>query len=124
MEFKTRRIMATMLLLVAIFGMVMSFSESVSCAGELPGAHESVGISHDHETQQVHCNNSASDPSRSTDGHTCLDDCCCPCHAPLLNISVVISNSQPFTYLSPVEKTLYIPEVYLSLFVPPDSSTA
>jgi hypothetical protein len=123
MKLRPRRIMATMLLLVAIFGMVMSFSESVSCADEPPDAHKLVSISHDHETQQVHSNNVPSGPSHSTDDHTCLDDCGCPCHAPLLNVSVVISNSQPFTYLFPVEKTLYIPEVYLSLFVPPDSST-
>ena len=125
MKFEPRRIIAMLLLFVAISGIVMSLSESVLCAGELPGAHETVNISHDHDTQQMHGNKAHSDPSRSqsTDDHSCLDDCGCPCHAPLLNVSVEISNSRPFTYLYHYEKTSYIQEVYLSLFVPPDSST-
>ncbi|MDD2365402.1 MAG: hypothetical protein PHN84_04495 [Desulfuromonadaceae bacterium] len=120
MKFEPRRITAILLLFVAISVIVMSLSESLICAGERPGAHEVLGISYDYDTQTPVPHDPSS--SQSTDDHICLDGCGCPCHAPLINVSVVIRNSQPYTYLFSVEKACYIPEVYLSLFVPPDSS--
>lgn len=123
MKFEPRRIIAMLLLFVTVTGLVMSFSESLLCAGELPGAHETVSISHDHETQQFHGSNpSAPSHSNSTNDHSCLDDCGCPCNAPLLSIPATLSASRSFTSLFHAELNRHIPEVYLSLFVPPDSA--
>jgi hypothetical protein len=113
-----------LLLFVAITGIVMTFSESVLCAGELPSAHGTVNISLNHETQQIHINKVQSDSSQSqsTDDHSCLDECGCPCHAPLLSMPATLSTSRSYTSLLHAELTKHIPEVYLSLFVPPDSA--
>jgi hypothetical protein len=122
----TRRIKALLLLLIAITGMVMTFGESVVCAGELPGAHETAVSMHGHDSQQVHdsrCPNAPSQP-HSSDDHVCVDDCGCPCHAPLLSSPITLTYSLSFTYLHNAVQTQYIPEVYLSLFVPPDSANA
>lgn len=123
MKFQPRRIMAMLMLFVAITGIVMSLSESVLCAGELPDVHETASISHDHETQQFHGSNpSAPSQSNSTNDHLCFGDCGCPCHAPLLSIPEKLSTLQSITPLFHAELTKHIPEVYLSLFVPPDSA--
>ena len=126
MHLETRRIKALLLLLIAISGLVMSFGESVVCAGELPGAHETAVSMHGHDAQQVHDSNCPDNPSRShpSDDHVCVDDCGCPCHAPLLSSAITLSYAHTFTYLFHAELTRHIPEVYLSLFVPPDSSIA
>lgn len=124
MKSKSRRIIAMLLLFVAVTGIVISFSESVLCAGELPGAHETVNISNDHKTQQVHGSSLPSDSpqSHSTNDHSCLGDCGCPCHAPLLSLPATLSISRSSTPLFHAELIKHIPEVYFSLFVPPDSS--
>ena len=124
MKFQPRHIIALFLLFVTISGIVTSLSESVLCAGDLPGAHETVNISHAHDTRQIHDGNVPAEPlqSHSPDDHSCLGDCGCPCQAPLLNVSITLGSSRPFTFLSHYEKARFIPEVYLSLFVPPDSS--
>jgi hypothetical protein len=121
-----RRIIALLLLFVTLTGLVMSFGESVVCAGEFPGTHEKVVSMHGHDSQQVHDTACPSSPSQShsPNDHVCIDDCGCPCHAPLLSSSVTLTHSLSFTYLFHAELTRHIPEVYLSLFVPPDSATA
>jgi hypothetical protein len=114
-----------LLLLVTITGIVMSFTESVLCAGELPGAHTEK-VSNAHNEQQIQGNMVSSDPSQPqpTNDHTCLGDCGCPCNAPLLSwSSLSLVNSHQLTVVYHPERNPYIPEVYLSLFVPPDSST-
>jgi len=126
MHLDIRRIKAVLLLFITITGLVASFGESVVCAGERPGAHETaVSIQgHDaHQTAESACPGDPS-PSHSPDDHICVNDCGCPCHAPLLSSSVTLTHAHSFTYLFQAELTRHIPEVYLSLFVPPDSATA
>ncbi len=111
------------LLTVTFVGIAMSAGESILCAGELPGAHGTAGTGlHDCSADPANgtASSPASHPMPSTDDHSCLDDCGCPCHALLVNVLVKISNSQLFTYLCSVDKNDYLPEVYLSLVVPPD----
>ena len=124
MKFELRRIIAILLLFVTINGLGISVAESIVCAGELPGDHESVNISYNHNTQQVHDSTCPSAPSQSnsTDDHYCFDDCDCPCNAPLPSRLITHSISRLFTPLVHTEQTRNIPEVYLSLFVPPDST--
>jgi len=126
MNLETRRIKAVLLLFIAITGLVMAFGDSIVCAGELPGAHETAVSMHGHDAHQTDgsaCPGDSS-PSHSPDDHVCVNDCGCPCHAPLLSSSVTLTHSDSFTYLFHAELTRHIPEVYLSLFVPPDSATA
>jgi hypothetical protein len=120
MKFELRRIIATLLLFVTITGLVMSISESIVCAGELPGAHETVNISHDQDAPQIHGNIYPS--SSTTDDHFCFDNCGCPCNAPLLSRSITHSASRLLTPLVHAEQAKHAPEVYFSLFVPPDST--
>jgi hypothetical protein len=121
----SRRIPALLLLFVTISGILMSFGENVLCAGELPGVHETAAISHEHDLSQIHESNCpcAPSPSPTSDDHFCIGDCGCPCQAPLSSTALTFSYSRTFTYLYPAEITRLIPEVYLSLFVPPDSAT-
>lgn len=125
MKFKSRRILALLLLFVTISGLVVSFGENVLCAGELPGAHETANASHEHDTAQTHDSDcpGAPSPAHSPSDHFCVGDCGCPCQAPLSQPPMVVKHSPSFTYLYHTELTRYIPEVYLSLFVPPDSAT-
>ena len=126
MKYESRRIIALLLLFVAISGIVMSFSEDVLCAGELPGAHEAANTSHEHDTAQIsNCNCCPSAPSSShtSSDHLCIGDCNCPCHAPLPSTTVSFSFSQAFSFLYHAEPFRYIPKVYISLFIPPDAAT-
>lgn len=124
MKFEIRRILAVMLLFVALTGLVLTFSENVLCAGELPGAHETT-ISHEQKSQQAQDSMCPCAPSQSntSDDHSCPGDCGCPCNAPLLSALITLIDSRSFTYLYHAELTRYIPNVYLSFFVPPDSAT-
>jgi hypothetical protein len=123
MRYESRRILALLLLFVTITGLVMSFGENMLCAGELPGAHETAAVSSPHDTEQIHDSNCpcAPSPSHSPSDHFCTGDCGCPCQAPLPSTALTFSCSRSFTYLYPAEATRHMPEVYLSLFVPPDS---
>ena len=118
MKFASRRIISLLLLLVTITGLLVSIGENILCAGEIPGAHENVTTSptdaSDHDCPAA--------PADSSDDHLCTGDCGCPCQAPLLPAPLLFSYSPSFTSLSSGESISYIPEVYLSLFVPPDVS--
>jgi len=126
MNFNSRRIFALLLLFVTISGLVISFGESVSCAGELPGVHDTASAQHEHDMSPSH--ESESDcpcspaPSHTPFDHFCTGDCSCPCQAPLSSSTLTFIHSPSFTYLYPTEITRHIPEVFLSLFVPPDSA--
>jgi hypothetical protein len=124
MKFQSRRILAVLLLFATITGLVVSFGENVLCAGELPGAHGAADTSHEHQTAQTHDSDcpTAPSPSHAPSDHFCVGDCGCPCQAPLSPSPLVVNHSPSFTYLHHAERTPYIPEVYLSLFVPPDSA--
>jgi hypothetical protein len=124
MSFETRRIFALMLLFVAITALVISFGENVLCAGELPGAHGALNSLHEHDSPQVHDSNCpcAPSPADSSRDHFCADDCGCPCHAPLRSTLLTLTYSGSSTYLDNADLIRHIPEVYLSLFVPPDSA--
>lgn len=124
MKCDSRRIIALLLLFVSITSLVMSFSENVLCAGEPPGAHEKEKASPAHVSEQFHdstCPGAPSPPHDRSD-HFCTGDCGCPCQAPLSPSPVVASYSPSFTFLYHAEVTRHVPEVYLSLFVPPDSA--
>jgi hypothetical protein len=123
---ESQRIAALLLLFVTISGLVMAFGENVLCAGELPGAHEKAHSSPLHDTEQIQDSTCpcAPSPDHSPSDHFCTGDCGCPCQAPLTSSAPAFSHSGSFTYLYHTEHTRYIPEVYLSLFVPPDSAAA
>jgi hypothetical protein len=125
-KYESRRILALLLLFVTITGLVVSFSENVLCAGEPPGAHETAITAHGHDMAQFHDNTCPGTPSPddSSGDHFCSGECGCPCQAPLPTPALTFTYSRSFTYLYQVELTRHIPEVYLSLFVPPDSAIA
>jgi hypothetical protein len=125
MKYESRRIIALLVLFVSITGLVMSFAESVQCAGERPGAHGTAYTSQEHDTAQSHDSSCpvAPSPSHDPSDHFCTGDCGCPCQAPLPSAAITFTYSPSFTYLYHAEPACYIPEVYLSLFVPPDSAT-
>jgi hypothetical protein len=125
MYFKSRRILALLLLFVTITGLVISFGENVLCAGELPGIHDTASAPHDQDMSQVYDSRCPCSPSQSHTpfDHFCAGDCGCPCQAPLSSSVLTFIHSRSFTYLYPTEITRHIPEVFLTLFVPPDSAT-
>ena len=125
MKFESRQIITLILLFVTITGLLKSFSENVLCTGELPGAHEIATTSHLNDMMQIQDGSCPCAPSQShpSDDHFCLGDCGCPCQAPLPSPSITLTYSRPYTHLYHAEPTRYIPEVYASLFVPPDSPT-
>jgi len=126
MKSESRRIIAMLLLFVTVTGLVMSFGESVLCAGEPPGFHETALSMFEHETAQTKdsdCCPCAPTPLHDSIDHFCTGDCGCPCQAPLSPSPMAVGYSLFFTYLYHAEPNRYIPEVYLSLFVPPDSAT-
>jgi hypothetical protein len=125
MKCESRRILALLLLFVTITGLVMSFGENVLCAGEPPWAHENANASSVHDLGQIHDSSCpcTPSPSHSPKDHSCVGDCGSPCHAPLPSSTITLTHSRTFTYLFHAERTRYIPKVYLSLFVPPDSAT-
>jgi hypothetical protein len=126
MKCESRRILALLLLFVTITGLVVTFGENVLCAGELPGVHDTAKASPGHDREQMHDSDcpGAPSPSHSPNDHFCAGDCGCPCQAPLPSSALTFTYSRSFTYLYHAEPTRHIPEVYLSLFVPPDSATA
>lgn len=125
MKFEARRILATLLLFVSITGLVVSFGETVLCAGELPVSQVTINAPHQHDMPQVDDSNCPCppSPSDSQSDHFCDGDCGCPCHAPLPSGFISFNHSRSFTCLFHVDVTRHIPEVYISLFVPPDSAT-
>ena len=125
MKFEFRRIISLMLLFVAIIGLAMSFGEDIVCAGELPNAHEAVSSFLAQGSAQVHDSNCpcAPAPSHAQDDHVCFGGCNGPCHAPLASTPANFDYPQSFVSRYPAEIARHIPEVYLSLFVPPDAAT-
>jgi hypothetical protein len=126
MKCASRRIRALLLLFVTITGLVVSSGENVVCAGEPPGTHGKASSSPSDDSGQIHDSGCPCAPSQShsPNDHSCVGDCGSPCHAPLPSSTITLTHSLTFTYQFHVERTRYIPEVYLSLFVPPDSATA
>jgi len=124
MKCEARRIPAMLLLFVTITSLVVSFGENLLCAGELPGAHGTAITSHERDTTQTHDSDCpcAPSPSHSPNDHFCVGDFGSPSYAPLPSMGITLTHSRSFTYLCHAELTRYIPEVYLSLFVPPDST--
>lgn len=124
MRSEARRIPAMLLLFVTIASLVVSFGDNLLCAGELPGVHGTAVTSHERDTTQTHDSDCpcAPSPSHSPSDHFCVGDCGSPCHAPLPSMGITLTHSRSFTYLYHAELTRYIPDVYLSLFVPPDSA--
>jgi hypothetical protein len=125
MKCETRRLPAMLLLLVIIASLVVSFSENLLCAGELPGAHGTSDTSHERDMTQTHDSECpcAPSPSHSPSDHFCVGDFGSPSYAPLPSMGITLTISRSFTYQYHAELTRYIPEVYLSLFVPPDSAS-
>lgn len=112
-----RRIIALLLLFVTITGLVMSFSEDVLCAGELPGAHGTANHSLADDTDgNCPC---APSPSSSTNDHFCAGDCGSPSHAPLSVQPVKVGYFPQNSPLTSYEPFKAFPEVYLSKFIPP-----
>jgi hypothetical protein len=103
---------------------MISFGETVMCGGERPGAHDSALAIAEHEIAQNHNSACPGTPSSqdSSDDHFCSGDCGCPCQAPLTSAMIVVSYSPNSATLHYAEVTRPTPEVYLSLFVPPDSA--
>jgi len=120
MLFISRRIIALVLLTVTFCGLLTSFSENVVCAGELPGVHETASAPCDHDGAQLHDDAPAGAPAHSDDDHLCLGDCGCPCQAPLPSVPLNFIISRTSTQLATAEPVHVLPEVYLSLFDPPD----
>jgi len=125
MKFNSRRITSLLLLFVTITGLLVSFGENGHCAGELPDAHQKAHPPLVNSLTQLYDNTrpGVPSPSDSTNDHCCTDGCDCPCQAPLAPAPIVFSYSPTFTSLFHVDTIRHIPEVYLSLFVPPDSTT-
>ena len=125
MSFESRRIISLLLLFVTITGLVVTFGENVQCAGEPTNAHQMVHLSIAGDMTQIQDDNCPRfpSPSNSTSDHFCTGDCGCPCQAPLAPAPMVFSYSPTCTSLFPAEMNRHIPVVYLSLFVPPDSTT-
>lgn len=126
MKSESRRIPAMLLLFVTITSLVVSFGENLLCAGELPGTHGTAITSHERDLTQTHASDCPCAPSssHSESDHFCVGDFGSPSYAPLPSMGITLTHSRSFTYLYHTELTRYIPEVYLSLFVPPDSAAA
>jgi hypothetical protein len=127
MKFESTRIIATLLLFVTIIGLAMSFGEDVVCAGDPPGTRETSSSSSAHDTGWNHDDSDRSgvpSPSHSPNDHICFGVCDGPCHAPLASTPLIFAYTPVLSCLYPTEIIQYIPEVFLSLFVPPDSSAA
>jgi len=125
MKCEARRIPAILLLFVIITSLVVSFSENLLCAGEPPGAHGAADTSHERDLPQTHDSEfpCAPSPSHSPSDHFCVGDFGSPSYAPLPSMGITLTHSRSFTYQYHAELTRHIPEVYLSLFVPPDSAS-
>jgi hypothetical protein len=125
MKLHSRRIISLLLLLVTINGLLVTFGENVHCTGELPDAHQRAHLFLVNNMAQIYDNNrpSVPSPSNKANDHFCTGDCGCPCQAPLAPAPMAFNYSPTFTCLFNSEIIRYIPEVYLSLFVPPDSAT-
>ena len=124
MKSEFRRIIAPMLLCVAIIGLAMSLSEDILCAGELPGAQETVSSFLTENSGSIHDSDCpcAPAPSHAQDDHVCFRGCNGPCHAPLASAPTTFAYSPFLISLHRTEITRHIPEDYLSLFVPPDAA--
>ena len=120
MPFSPRRAIALLLLVVTFCGLLTSFSENVVCAGELPGIHETAVNACDHDGAHGHDGGTSGAPAHSNDDHLCLGDCGCPCQAPLPAVPLNFIISRTSTQLATTEPVHILPEVYLSLFDPPD----
>lgn len=125
MKSEFRRIIGPMLLCVALIGLAMSCGEDVVCAGELPCAQETVSSFFAETPMSVHDSNCpcAPAPSHAQGDDVCFGGCNGPCHAPLASTPATFAYLPFSISLHPAEITPHIPEVYLSLFVPPDAAT-
>jgi hypothetical protein len=127
MKSESTRIIAMLLLFVIVIGLAMSFGEDVVCAGEPPGAHAASRSLPAHDMGRSHDESDRSgvpSSSHSPNDHICFGVCNGACHAPLASTPLVFTYSPVLTNLCSPEIIQYIPEVFLSLFVPPDSSVA
>ena len=114
-----------MFLFVAVIGLAMSFGEDVVCAGELPGVQETVSSVLSQELAQIcggNCPCAPASSQSSQDDHVCFRGCNGPCPAPLASTPTPFAYSPFLISLHRTEITRHIPEVYLSLFVPPDAA--
>jgi hypothetical protein len=125
MNFRSRRhIVALLLLFVTVTGLMMSFGEAVLCGGEMLGAHDSGSAHVMNDAAHIYNSSCHSAPTskHSAYDHFCTGDCGCPCQAPLISAIIVVSYTPQSAILHPAEVTRHTPEVYLSLFVPPDAT--
>lgn len=124
MSIGSKNVIAMLLLFVTITGLVVSSGEDVACAGELPGVHERTNSPPVHNLDQTHDSSCPCAPlsPQLPDDHLCTGVCGCPCQAPLSSAIIFVSYSPLLAILHHAEITRHIPEVYLSLFVPPDSA--
>jgi hypothetical protein len=120
---KSKRIRALLLLLVTITSLVMLFAETIVCAGDVPAVQECSSASSGHDVALIHDGNSPCVPSQeqSSGDHFCCGACNGPCHAPVSSTPVVIAYTPVSTPLSFAEISPFIPEVYLSKFIPPQN---
>jgi len=99
-------------------------SEDVVCAGELPGAHETVSSFFTENPRSIHDGDCPCAPasSHAQDDHVCFGGCNGLCHAPLASAPTIFSYLPFLISLHSAEITRHIPEVHLSFFVPPDAA--
>jgi hypothetical protein len=123
MKFRPSRITALLLLFVALTALGMSFGENVVCAGEMPAAHDRSGASSALGETRIHGNGCPCHPApeHSSSDHFCYGNCNGPCHAPLSSVSVVFAYMPVGIPLSFSDHKQFIPEVYLSKFIPPQN---
>jgi len=117
-----KRITAFGLLLTIMLGMI-----TVCCAHNISSHDAKTSISFSHLEEMESCpqaqgDGSPSSPDNSHSGHSCEHACHCSCHAPLAGSPILFNRAISFTLLNQSEITWYLPKVYLSLFVPPDST--
>ncbi|MFA7061011.1 MAG: hypothetical protein WC156_09355 [Pedobacter sp.] len=124
MNLITRRIAAFGLLLTIMLGMI-TVCHAHNIIDHDAKTSITVGQALDTENfTHAHGDCCPSAPGKSHSEHNCGHACHGPCHAPLAGSPIVFICARSFTFLHPSEITWYIPKVYLSLFVPPDSVKA
>lgn len=123
MHLLVRRIAAFSILMTILVGMV-----TVCNAHSIISDNESTSLSASQkpdaqDVAQAHGDACPCSPSLPHTDHSHDHACQSCCHAPLVVSPILFICARSFTYLHPVEVTGFIPTVYLSLFVPPDSTT-
>lgn len=124
MHVMLRRITVFSLLMAIMLGMVTVCCSHTAVTHD---AETSLSVCPAQETEhsaQLHTDEAPCGSPESDSDHDCGHACQGPCHAPLSGSPVVVTRTSSFTCLNPSELTWYLPQVYLSLVVPPDSVTA